>query len=323
MKNNEVKTTPAAVHNRVLIVLSPTLDSLGIRQSLTNLGESVTVHIIEHATTLREIPELFDRETTKILAIDPDFSGWNVENDLIDDIPRLEAICLQTTSFGWIDTEYCRSKGIAVTNLRGFSTEAVAEWALFASLALARKAPEIIRARTKGEIAHPRGIEMRGRTAGIIGLGRIGTRVAELCNGIGMQVQYWSKHTRDTRFTYVDLRQLLSTSDFLYVCVADCPETRGLINESMLTGIKPAACIINVTFQDIIDHRKALGLVQDGILLGYGYEDDRASLLDQHANIWASPEIAWCTEESYLENGKLWVASMQNAIVRKYPTLVN
>ena len=77
----------------------------------------------------------------RILAIDPDFSNWKVENSDLEKIPNLTGVCLQTTSFSWIDIDFLKNKNIPVMNLRGFSSEAVAEWAFLMALNVARKIP--------------------------------------------------------------------------------------------------------------------------------------------------------------------------------------
>lgn len=77
----------------------------------------------------------------KMIALNPDLTGWNFPVDLISKIPNLKGICLATTSFKFIDLEYTKNNNIIITNVPNYSTESVAENACFFMLALARKFP--------------------------------------------------------------------------------------------------------------------------------------------------------------------------------------
>lgn len=110
-------------------ILSPNSDTLFTSVSKEKLSTISDLVYVKEVQDFKNIPGLTKDTGNKIIAIDPDFCNWKVPNEVID-IPNLKAICLQTTSFGWIDTEYAKSKGIPVTNLRGFSTQAVAEYVI-------------------------------------------------------------------------------------------------------------------------------------------------------------------------------------------------
>ncbi len=97
------------------------------------------------------------------MAIDPDFCDWKFPNEVIDKIPNLNAIHLQTTSFSWVDVDYCKQKDIPVVNLRGFSSIAVAEWATMLTLTLARRLPVVIKDSWKLDYDKHRGFELRGK----------------------------------------------------------------------------------------------------------------------------------------------------------------
>ena len=129
---------------------------------------------------------------------------------------NVKAICLQTTSFSWIDVAEAKKQDIPVMNLRGFSTEAVAEWAFMMTVNVARKLPLIIKDGWKQDFSKHQGVELKGKTAGIVGLGTIGTRIAEICNGLGMEVVYWSRKSKDERFSFTELDDLLKKSRFYF-----------------------------------------------------------------------------------------------------------
>ena len=124
-----------------IFVLSPNKDSVFATDLIEKLSTAGDVSFEAKPAPLTDVPGLFDTGTEKILALDPDFCNWKADTETIATIPNLKAVCLQTTSFSWIGIEYLKEKGIPVINLRGFSMEAVTEWALLITLALARKIP--------------------------------------------------------------------------------------------------------------------------------------------------------------------------------------
>ena len=127
--------------------------------------------------------------TEKILMADPEWYKWNLRKEHISKIENLKAICINTTAFDWIDWQYCKDNGIIVTHTPKYSTDSVAEYAIFLMMCLAKKLPIQIKTNYKMEYNHEMlNTEIKNKTVGIIGLGTIGTRVAELCDNLGMKV---------------------------------------------------------------------------------------------------------------------------------------
>lgn len=305
-----------------IFVLSPIVDVLfdePKKQALAELGD---VNFISDVRPLSEVTELYDGDEPRILAIDPDFCDWNLPNEVIDKIPNLQAICLQTTSFSWIDKEHAKQKGIPVTNLVGFSAVAVAEWATLVVLALARRLPVVIKDGWKIDYTNHRGVELRGKTAGVIGLGRIGTAFAEDMAGLGMNVQYWSNTTRDERFNYISLEQLMSTSDVVLLSTANNDQTKQLLTDELVTSMKRTAIFMTIT-NTLYDQKLMLNQVKSGKIYGYGFEDEKQPFGAYEGNVWNGPALAWCTDESMRKNVDLWINSIENAVEGKYPTQVN
>lgn len=229
-----------------IFLLSPNAETLftaGQLERLKRAGELI----------VQKDPVLFDRvaglttgKENKILAIDPDFCDWKLPGAVIDKIPNLRAVVLQTTSFSWIDSDYIGKKSIPVVNLRGFSSIAVAEWATMTAFCLARRIPLVAKDGWKQDYVKHRGVELRGKTAGIVGLGNIGMAIAENCQGLGMRVRYWSKNSMDERFKKVSLKTLIKTSDVIFPAVAQNEETKGLITDAMLKSMKKTAIFVSI-----------------------------------------------------------------------------
>ncbi|RJR28116.1 hypothetical protein C4564_06150 [Candidatus Microgenomates bacterium] len=306
-----------------IYILTPNAKALFTSDLKNKLNTAGEVVLIEKPQEMKDAPGLFDDKTEKILAIDPDFNNWTVKNEDIEKIQNLKGIVLQTTSFSWIDGAFAKSKGIPVVNLRGFSTEAVAEWALLMALNVARKIPIVAKDEWKHDYVKHMGIELKGKVAGIIGLGSIGTRVAELFNGIGMEIVYWSKNSEDKRFKRVELAELLKTADVISPHVAQNEETHGLITDGMLGTIKKTGIFVS-TIHNIYSHDILLKMVKDGKLYGYAFEEDGGGKFATYdGNVWGGPALAWCTEDSMRKNAEQWVEAIVNAANGKFGNQIN
>lgn len=305
-----------------IFILSPNTDTQLSQDHLNALKAAGEVTLINKIKPFEEITELYEGHEPRIIAVDPDFSDWKFPNEVIDKIPNLKAICLQTTSFSWVDVGHCKQKGIPVVNLRGFSSIAVAEWATMLTLALARRLPVVIKDNWKLDYEKHRGFELRGKTAGVIGLGRIGTAAAENLAGLGMQVQYWSKHSEDQRFNKVALDELMRSSDVIVSAVAHNAETETLLSDDQVKTMKPTALLVDIT-HPIYNTELVLQLAADSKIGGYAFEDEKNSFGHYPGNVWNGPALAWCTNESMSRNAEQWVESIVKAAKGEYPTKVN
>jgi D-3-phosphoglycerate dehydrogenase / 2-oxoglutarate reductase len=147
-----------------------------------------------------------------------------------------------------------------VTNLRGFSTNAVAEQALSIAFSLARRLPLVIRDGWKTDFEKYRGVELSDKKAGIIGLGRIGTRIAEMAQAFGMETLYWSRSTRDERFAYLELVDLIRESDVLFYTLAKNDETLHLLSPELLAYLKKTVLFVSIAH---IDHALFVSLAEE------------------------------------------------------------
>ncbi|MDL2341654.1 MAG: NAD(P)-dependent oxidoreductase [Patescibacteria group bacterium] len=304
-----------------IFIISPNTGTQ-LSEYMNALSEVGDLVLIDKMQPWSEITELYEGDEPRIVAVDPDFSDWQFPNDVIDKIPNLKAICLQTTSFSWVDIEYCKELGVPVTNLIGFSAIAVAEWATLVTLSLARKLPIVIKDNWKLDFGNHRGHELRGKTAGVIGLGRIGSAFAENMSGLGMHVQYWSKNSRDDRFSAVALDTLMSSSDVIILSTANNAETKILLTDELLKTMKATAIFMTIT-DALYDQELVLDMVKTGKLYGYGFEDEKNAFGIYEGNVWNGPALGWCTDESMSKNAQLWVNSILSAAKSEYPTQVN
>src|SRR4030042_2722570 len=161
-------------------------------------------------------------ETAKdadILAFDPDNIGGFEKAlerlvELMGAMPRLKALALDTTAYGYVDLEYCKKWGIVVSNVPFYSTESVAEHTLAFLLGASKRIFLTDRRTQQDRYQLVEGFELQGKTLGVIGLGHIGTRVAELGRVIGMKVVAWNRTKKNLRgVEMVSLKKLLKTAD--------------------------------------------------------------------------------------------------------------
>ena len=257
-----------------IFIISPNAETQLTEEHRNALKAAGDLSILSEIKPFDQLTDLYDGDEPRIVAVDPDFCDWKFPNEVIDKIPNLQAICLQTTSFSWVDIDYAAKKDIPVVNLRGFSSIAVAEWVVMLTLALARRLPVVIKDEWKLDYEKHRGFELRGKKAGVIGIGHIGSAVAENLKGLGMDVQYWSRNSLDERFNRVELDELMRTSDVIVSAVAHNDETESLLSDDMVKSIKSTALLVDIT-HPIYNTELVLQLAADGKIGGYAFEDER------------------------------------------------
>ncbi len=162
-----------------------------------------------------------------------------------------------------VDLDACRERGIAVTNTPDVLTNATAELALALALAAARHLPETERLLRAGgwhgwDPGAHRGLELSGSTAGIVGLGRIGRRFAELLSGFGVELLYSSPSAkeeaeRELGATRVGLDELLRRADLISLHAPASSENHHLIDAQALALIKPTAVLVNTSRGGLVD----------------------------------------------------------------------
>lgn len=262
--------------------------------------------------------------TEKILMADPEWYKWNLRKEHISKIENLKAICINTTAFDWIDWQYCKDNGIIVTHTPKYSTDSVAEYAIFLMMCLAKKLPIQIKTNYKMEYNHEMlNTEIRNKTVGIIGLGTIGTRVAELCDNLGMKVIYWSKNSKENKYKRVEIDDIFKEADFIIPTFATNEETRKIITDSrikMMNGNSIINIIINPV--EIYNHKLMLEKAENNEI-GYAFEiyDDK-TLNDYKGNVMATAPYSFYTKESIDRLVDLWCNNTISILENKTQNIV-
>ena len=276
-------------------------------KQIENLSKYAKLIFLESYFDLDSAEYLKDEEE-KILMADPEWYHWNLRKEHISKIKNLKAICINTTAFDWIDAQYCNNNGIIVTHTPKYSTDSVAEYAIFLMMCLAKKLPIQIKTNYKMEYNHEMlNTEIRDKTVGIIGLGTIGTRIAELCSNLGMKVIYWSKNKKENSYQRVEVDEIFKKADYIIPTFATNDETRKLITDERIEMMNENN-LINIIINPVEIYNHNLVLEKAGKNeIGYAFEiyDDK-TLNDFKGNVMATAPYSFYTKESIDRLVELW-----------------
>lgn len=304
-----------------IIILSPNA-SLYVKPEHKKQLEGLSkVLIIDKIQPLSEITELFDNEE-KIIWIDPDFCNWSVGKDLINKLQNVRAICLQSISFSRIDTNAATEKGIKIINLRGCFSESVAEWAFLIYMNLLKKIPLLIKSWYIQDYDKFKGYEFFWKTAWIIWMWSIWSRIAEICKGLWMKVIYRSQNSKNDKYNFHEVKDIFQLADAIFPAVADNEDTRKIIKDEYLLSMKPNSYFISIIHQ-IYNHELLIKMVEEWKIAGYWFESTSSTINDYKWNIWVDPEMAWCTQESVDNSSQQWINNIIKAFNKDYPNIVN
>ncbi|MES2876724.1 MAG: NAD(P)-dependent oxidoreductase [Patescibacteria group bacterium] len=273
-----------------------------------------------------ECEELFEGNEERLLCLNPDYVGWQLTSDDYAKVPALKGIIVASTAYDWIDGTLAEKNNVPICNIRNFSSQAVAEWAIAMMFNLARQTPRLIKDEFPldfdKDFLKYGGIQLKGKSVGIIGLGHIGSAIAEACEGLGMQVRYWSRSDKDSSYEYASLDELLKTSDIIFPTMARNDSTQTMLTHDKLDLIQSSAILVSIV-HGLFDEAYVLEMVRNNTLFGFGFEAAPASFENYEGNVWAAPSYAWVTYESMYNSVVEWTDAMVLASKNEYPTRIN
>lgn len=267
----------------------------------------------KEANKLEEINELYNGEDV-VLGVKPTYieGAWKgLPYEKVSKIKNLKGIALSTTAFGWAPYKELAEHNIPVTNVPGKSTIAVAEYYLYIMIALLRKLPIIELSESDEENKTPLGRNAAGLKAGIIGLGSIGSRIAELTSAMGMEICYWNRSPKSNNYESVSLEELFKKSDVVFVTVAADKETAGLITREHIDLMKKDAVFLSAVEHEVYDYDYIVQKVQNNELGGFGYEGEEKF---DSGNIFAAEEVAYYTKQTMEVESELMTDSLISII---------
>ena len=229
--------------------------------------------------------------------------------DVLRKCDNLKFIDVAFTGVDHVGLDAAKEKNIAVSNASGYSNEAVSELVIGTTLSLARNLRSVEdRCREGKDKTGLVGWEIKGKTVGIIGLGKIGTRTAELFHAFGATVLAQSRTHHDSIAEYIEQvtqEELLRRSD---IVVLHCPlngSTRGMINAEKLAMMKPTALLVNVARGPVVVEKDLAAALENGVIAGAAIDVfdkepplDTASPILHAPNCLVTPHVAFATQQS-------------------------
>ena len=231
-------------------------------------------------------------------------SRTRVDRELLERAPRLKVVGRAGTGLDNVDLAAARERGVRVLNTPGANANAVAELALGLMIALNRHFPKAFQEREKPKRY---GRELQGQTLGIVGLGQIGSRVAELAHAFGMRLLGYDvlpeAGPSDVPLERVSLEGLLEQSDGVTLHVPLTEETRRLLNSRAVSLMKEGAWLINTARAGVVDEQAVLRALDEDRLSGYAADVWEDPHLPDHPKVITTPHIGAQTEEAQRNAG--------------------
>lgn len=245
-----------------------------------------------------------------------------ITDDVIKKMPTgLKVISRYGTGVDRVDMPACKEMGIAVTNTPGANATAVCELAFSLMLCAARNLPMLHQAVEKGEWPRSEGIELAGKTLGIVGLGAIGKKLAVRAKAFEMDVVAYDPYfdnafAAEHSIKRMGLTELLQYSDIISLHVPLSEQTKHMISSERIASMKTGAILINTARGGLIDETAAAEAIKSGQLSGIGLDAFKQepladSPLKYLPNVILTPHIGAQTKEAVSNMG---VMAVQNAI---------
>ena len=250
-------------------------------------AEELQGHNVRFADDLSEVGE-----DAGVLSV---FIYSQVDAQFLDAHPRLKFVTTRSTGYDHIDLVECAKRGVAVASVPSYGENTVAEHAFALILALSRRLRESFETNKKSRFSYEaiRGFDLKGKTLGVIGCGRIGLHMIRIARGFEMEARAYDLHkmalvAEVAGFSYVSLDELLACSDIISLHIPLSPETRHLINRDTLSKCKHGALIINTARGQLIDTAALIEALDSGKIGGAGLdvlEDERVLQHDSESVI--------------------------------------
>ncbi|MDD5430876.1 MAG: hydroxyacid dehydrogenase [Candidatus Pacebacteria bacterium] len=221
--------------------------------------------------------DLTEKSDAEVISI---FVNSRVDKTVLEAFPNLKFITTRSTGYDHIDLRACAEKGIVVGFVPGYGNNTVAEWAFGLILNLTRKmyqAIDQIKETESFNLYGLRGIDLKGKTIGIVGTGRIGKEAANIARGFGMNILGYDpfpdqEFAKASGLQYVPLEDLLKNSDVVTLHIPYNEQTHHLINKNNIGLMKKGSYLINTSRGGIVETEALVDALQKEILAGAGMD---------------------------------------------------
>ncbi len=257
-----------------------------------------------------------------------------IDRDIIDGLPRLKVISNYAVGFNNIDVDYATEKKIWVTNTPDVLTDATADLAFALLLACSRRIVEADKFTRDGKFKIWQsdlmlGKDLKNKTIGIIGAGRIGQAVGRRAVGFGMKILYYDKKRiiefeKETGAKFSNLNQLLKKSDFISIHTPLTKETYHMIDKEEFKIMKDGAILINTARGEIVNEKELVNALKSGKLFSagldvYEFEPKITRDLLKMKNVVLLPHIGSATVETRNKMAELAAKNIINVLKGRRP----
>ncbi len=244
-------------------------ERLHIERKIREKGINGEIHFYKEPLDLTTVDKAKDADIVSV------FIYSKLDKQVIDRMPSLKLIVTRSSGYDHIDVDYAKEKGIKVAHVPGYGNNTVAEYTFALILALARKFKPMIENITRGIFTRENmmGMDIMGKTIGIVGTGRIGSYVAKIAYGFGMKILAYDRSKNQELIEkygveYVGLEELLSRSDIVTVHLPYNRATHFLINRFNIKLMKLDAMLINTSRGEVVELEAIVEALKEGRLAG-------------------------------------------------------
>jgi len=257
------------------------------RPVLEGLLSGLDVRLLPDPLTPETAREAADAEAVSVFIVS------KVTPEILAAIPRLKLIATRSTGFDHIDLKACRQRNVTVANVPSYGSNTVAEHTFGLILALSRRIALTFQRTKTGEFSRDGlcGFDLKGRTLGVVGTGRIGSHVIRIGKAFGMHVRAFDEHPDDRLsaamdFKYIPFEELLAVSDVVTLHCPYTPNTHHLIGETSIARMKRGALLINTARGMLVDTKALLAALKSGQIGGAGLD-----VLEEEKAIFEEREV--------------------------------
>lgn len=249
------------------------------------------------------------------------FVDSRINEKVLNNLPNLKCIATRSTGFDHIDVLECQKRNIQVLYVPGYGDNTVAEFAFGLILNLTRKiyqAIDQIKETENFDLKNLRGIDLKGKTIGIIGTGRIGKEMIKIANGFGMNILAYDLYPDNDfaakmNYKYVSLEELLANSDIISIHCPYTSQTHHLINKENILKIKKGAYLINTARGAIVETDALILALEQKIIAGAGLD-----VLEEEGE---TKDELFALSSKYLKTQDL-KTMLENHILMKMPNVL-
>ena len=247
-----------------------------------------------------------------------------VTKEFLSNVPDLKYFTINSTGYDNVDVDAVQAADVVASHVPAFSTGSVAELAIGLMFSVVRNIPVGDQDFRNGfyetdpgtpEMEKYQGFNLEGKTLGVVGLGNIGTRIATIGKGIGMNVIAYNRSPKNVEgVRMVPLEELMQTADVVILSLSLTKETEGIISRELIASMKPTSVFVSITGMPLVDQDALIEALNNGSIAGAGFDTAKETMIGVK-NTVLTPHIGYDTKES--------IENMANIIVDNIKSFVD